>query len=154
MKMVSIMSQVKINKKSVIFISLIIGLIAIVSIIGFTLSANLDNDVEVEADSDLTYYLKVSYDGVDRYGVEAGDDFVAEVRSGYIYVTDKIPAGLIFNGFEGTSDGSIGAVSFKDGTACTGKVVDDSTGGEELNDYHGLHYDDETRTVSFKLVVI
>ena len=145
------MSQVKINKKSVIFISLIIGLIAIVSIIGFTLSANLDNDVEVEADSDLTYYLKVSYDGVDRYGVEAGDDFVAEVRSGYIYVTDKIPAGLIFNGFEGTSDGSIGAVSFKDGSACTGKVVDDSTGGEELNDYHGLHYDDETRTVSFKV---
>ncbi len=148
------MAKLKINLKSrkFKFIGLVLVLIIAISILGLTLTAPLEDDVEVMPDSDLTYYLQVSYDGVDKYGVEAGDDYTAEVRSGYIYVNDRIPDGLTFKNFITAEDGSVGAVSFKDGTACTGKVVDDSDNdGADPTNYHGLHYDSTTKTVSFKV---
>ena len=113
------MAKLKINLKSrkFKFIGLVLVLIVAISILGLTLTAPLEDDVEVMPDSDLTYYLQVSYDGVDKYGIEAGDDYTAEVRSGYIYVNDRIPDGLTFKNFITAEDGSVGAVSFKDGTA-------------------------------------
>ena len=51
-------------------------------IIKLSFSAELLNDTEVEPDTPLTYYLDVSYDGVDRLGVESSDTVVAAIRSG------------------------------------------------------------------------
>lgn len=120
----------------------------------------LDNDVQVEPDSELTYYLKVKYDGVDKEGVQSNDATMAKINSGRIKVTDKIPDGLTFKSFVTSDNGSIGAVSRADSTvSCSGRVIDDTQ--EALNDtgvwntdnseytYHGLHYDANSRTVSF-----
>lgn len=137
----------KIKNKKLIFILFL--LLITISVIQLTLMVNLENDVEVKPQTSLTYYLDVSYDGVDKFGVESNSTTVSQVKSGYIYVEDKIPEGLIFNGFVATEDGSIGAVKQSDGSTCLGKVVDDTDGTESLNSYHGLHYDEETRTVSF-----
>lgn len=125
------------------------GILILFIVIGFSIAAILDNDVEVKAKSELIYYLNVNYDGVDKSGNVSGEKATAEVRSDIIHVEDKLPEGLIFNGFVTTDDGSIGAVSRSDGTICTGKVIDDTDGTETLNSYHGLHYDEKTRTVSF-----
>ena len=148
------------NKK--ILIPIIVFVLAIVAFIGLSYSEILDDDVEVEPNSYLTYYLDVTYDGVDRNGVESSDSVTADVNSGYINVSDKIPDGLVFQGFVTTSDGSIGAVERSDeNVSCLGKVVDDteeatvdsgtwnSTNTEYY--YHGLHYDATTRTVNFKV---
>lgn len=143
------MQQNKI-KKSEIFILLLL-LVFLMSIIELTIMANLENDVEVKPQTDLTYYLDISYDGVDKFGIESNSTTVSQVKSGYIYVEDKIPEGLIFNGFITTEDGSIGAVKKSDGSTCLGKVVDDTDGTETLNSYHGLHYDESTKTVSFTI---
>ena len=72
-------------------------------------AAVLADDVRVEENSPLTYYLKVKYDGVDRQGVNSSDSATAEMYSDTIVVTDKIPDGLIFQNFVTTSSGSIGA---------------------------------------------
>ena len=119
-----------------------------------------ENDVRVDVDSELTYYLNVKEDGVDAHGIESSDSQMADIRGGRINVTDKLPDGLIFQGFVTTSDGTFGAVSRSDSSIqCSGKVVDDTN--EEALDtgtwnnthteyyYHGLHYNDTTRTVSF-----
>ena len=54
------------------------------------------NDDEIQPEKGVAYYLEVSYDGVDKNGVESSDSSLADVRSGYIYVEDKIPDGLEF----------------------------------------------------------
>lgn len=101
----------------------------------------LDNDVKVQPNTTLTYYLDIIYDGKDKELIMSSDTLRADVRSDYIYVTDKIPDGLEFVEFVGTSSGTIGAVSRDDSaTTCSGYVVDG---------YDGLQYDDNTRTVSF-----
>ena len=118
----------------------------------------LDNDVEVEENSELTYYLDVSYDGVDKNGIESSDTTVSEMFSGYMYVEDKIPEGLTFESFIASEDGTIGAVKRSDDSVCPGYVVDDTK--EEVIDsttcdnngdcyYHGLHYTKSDNTVRF-----
>lgn len=114
------------NKFQIVLILLII--ILITSIVGFSLSDKLDNDVEVEFDSELIYYLDVTYDGVDKYGIQSKDNIISNVTSDYIYVEDKIPEGLIFNGFVTTNDNSFGAVSRDDSNnICSGSVIDDNS---------------------------
>ncbi len=129
--------------------------------VGSSFATLLDNDVEVKENSPLTYYLNVSYDGVDKAGIESDNKTVADVRSGTIYVQDRIPDGLIFDGFVTTEDGSIGAVQRGTTKSCPGKVVDDTN--EDVLDngvwnedhteytYHGLHYSEKTRTVTFEV---
>lgn len=137
----------------------ILGIISI-GIIGHAIAETLDNDVQVEPDSELTYYLKVKYDSVDKEGTQSNDATMAKVNSGRIKVTDKIPDGLTFKSFVASDNGSIGAVSRSDSAiSCPGHVVDDTQ--EEATDtgvwndgnteytYHGLHYDASNRTVSF-----
>ena len=150
------------KKKKMLWITiiLIIALILLIVFVSKGFSALLENDVEVKANSELTYYLNVSYDGVDKNGTKSNSTTVAEINSDTIYVEDKIPDGLTFKGFVTTSDGSIGAVKRSDGSVCLGKVVDD-TNEESVNTgtwitnteyvYHGLHYNENTRTVSFKV---
>lgn len=106
-------------------------------------SVPLDNDVRIDEESDLTYYLNISYDGKDEYVTSSSNTAKAEVFSDYIYIEDKLPDGLVFKGFTSTADGTIGAVERNDPTkACSGYVVDGS---------NGLTYDEATRTVSFKV---
>ena len=104
--------------------------------------AKLQNSVQVWEGEELTYYINVYYDGKDVYGVASGDEVTANVTSDIITVEDRLPDGLTFEGFVTTESGEIGAVSRKDGSACLGYVID----GE-----NGLNYNEETRTVSFKV---
>ena len=83
------------------------------------------------------------YDGKDKNLVMSSDDAVADIRSDYIYVEDKLPDGLTFVGFVESENGSIGAVRRNDSsTACGGYVVDG---------VDGLVYNESTRVVSFKI---
>lgn len=139
---------------------LVIGFIFVI-FINHSFAVPLENDVEVSPNSQLTYYLNISYDGVDRDGNKSSDSSVLEIKSGYLYVEDKLPDGLIFDGFVTTEDGSIGAVERGSGAACTGKVIDDTN--EDVVDtgvwnedkteytYHGLHYNASNRTVNFTI---
>ena len=143
-----------------VFAVLILG--ALLSCLAFKSFADIidANDVRVDVDADLTYYLNVKEDGIDATGIESSDAQIANVLGGRVNVTDKIPEGLIFQGFVTTSDGTIGAVSRADNSIqCPGKVIDD-TNEESVNTgtwnndhteyyYHGLHYNANTRTVSF-----
>ena len=126
-------------------------IVALVSICLFILICSLstsyavilEDGIRVEENSDLTYYLDISYDGKDKNIIMSSDTAIAEVKSDYIYIEDRIPDGLIFKGFVNTSNGSIGAVERGDSSrSCLGSVV----GG-----YDGLKYDDNTRIVSFKI---
>lgn len=148
------------NAKSVI-IALAVICILLTLFVSKSFAALLENDVEVQANSELTYYLNVSYDGVDRNGVASSDSTVSEINSGYLYVEDKLPEGLTFKGFVTTEDGSFGAVKRSDGSICLGKVIDDTNEASTTEGawnaanteytYHGLHYNANTRTVTFAI---
>ena len=156
----SIMQKIRKNRIGfmMITLSLLCALLAFL-IMRKSFAVVLDNDVEVAENSELTYYLNVSYDGVDKNGVSSTTTTVSDINSGYLYVEDKLPEGLIFSGFVTTEDGSIGAVKRGSADSCPGSVVDDtkeeSTDTGVWNDdyteytYHGLHYDATTRTVRF-----
>ena len=149
------------KRKNIRVVFTLILLLVVFVFIGKTLSELLEDDARITPNTSLTYYLDVSYDGVDRNGVQSGNSSVSEIRSGVMYVEDKLPDGLIFNGFVTTSDGSIGAVRRSDNTLCTGKVIDDTheasndqgtwNNGNTEYTYHGLHYHADTRTVSFQV---
>ncbi len=132
----------KVKKSLVISLAILIVSIIVVSV-GISFSQLLDNDVQVAENSDLTYYLDVIYDGKDSNVITSSDSATADVNSDYIYVEDKIPEGLTFKEFVSSSDGTIGAVKRgENGGSCPGYVV----GGVD-----GLEYNEETRTVSFKV---
>ena len=146
------------------FLLVSLFIVTAISVIAANIFADIvtDNDVEVRLNSRLTYYLTVQEDGIDVDGVESSDTQMANLTSGRISVTDRIPDGLIFQGFVTTSNGKIGASSRADSSiACSGVVVDDTNesivdAGTWNNDhtayhYHGLHYDVASRTVSFKV---
>ena len=130
--------------------ALVLSLLIVICIAGFTLSELLGDDVRVKPQSELTYYLDISYDGIDKDKNVSSDSQTANVSSGIINVEDKLPEGLTFKEFVTTGDGSIGAVYRNNkNLSCPGKVVDD--GVVDSYNYHGLHYDDATRTVSFQV---
>ena len=155
-----ISTEKKIKIELIIF-ALILLSIFVILIMVKSFATPLNNDVEVKKNSELTYYLNVSYDGVDRNGVESNTTTVSEMKSGTMFIEDKIPEGLEFTGFVTTTDGSIGAVKRSDETTCPGKVIDDTheastTEGVWNNahteyTYHGLHYNATNRTVTFQV---
>ena len=149
-------------KKKKIFIIGCLSLILLVGlIVHYTIADILENDVELETDSELIYYLNVKYDGIDVFGHASSDATLSEVNSSTIYVEDKLPEGLTFTGFVTTQNGSIGAVQRDNNEiSCLGVVIDDTNeegnSGQWINNnqefiYHGLHYNASTRTVSFKV---
>ena len=81
----------RIRKNIRIFAVLILG--AILSCIVFKSFAEIINDVRVDVDSNLTYYLNVKEDGIDATGIESSDAQIANVLGGRVNVTDKIPEG-------------------------------------------------------------
>lgn len=120
---------------------------------------DLANDSRVQPESELTYYIDVTYDGKDESGatIEAGDENSSRIASKDIKVADKIPDGMEFVGIVPVNGESIGAA-----TNCSGKVVKDSeniggkTGEENKYDatssefvYRGVHYTASDRTVRF-----
>ena len=111
------------------FLLVSLFVVTAISVIAANIFADIvtDNDVEVRLNSRLTYYLTVQEDGIDVDGVESSDTQIANLTSGRISVTDRIPDGLIFQGFVTTSNGKIGASSRADSSiACSGVVVDDT----------------------------
>ena len=161
--MKKIVEKIKKINKSYLGLALILLVLLVVFIANMSFADLLDNDVEVAPNSELTYYLNVNYDGVDRNGdvSDSGEGVkTIEVSSGEMIIEDKIPDGLTFTGFVTTDNGTIGAANRSDNTQCLGKVVDDTN--EATNEgvwnadeteytYHGLHYDAASRTVSFKV---
>ena len=129
------------KKRHLLIGIVIIGVIFLVYYIGSSL-ALIENDSRVVPNSKLTYYIDVIYDGKDSEVVTSSDSALAKVNSDYIYVEDKLPEGLTFNKFITADDGTVGAVKRSDGSSCSGYVVGDSD---------GLEYDDDTRTISFKV---
>lgn len=129
--------------------------------ISYTLANRLNNDVLLDTNTELIYYLNIKYDGVDINGNASSNISVSEINSDIIYVEDKLPEGINFTGFVSTSNGSIGAIERNNNNiSCLGSVIDDTneTGnsGMWINNnqeyiYHGLHYNAETRIVSFKV---
>ena len=150
--------KLKVNKRLLnICFLLIILLLGLILVITFSLEDRNDW-IHVAENSDLTYYLKISYNGKDKYGTlsstaEGGASTTARLYGDVIFVEDKIPDGLEFTGFEETENGTFGAVD-SENKICTGYVIDD-TGNYEDNDneltYHGLHYNKNNRTVTFKI---
>ena len=131
------------KKRLLIGSGLLIVIVAVVAVIAsFSFAEPLENHVKVEEDSELTYYIDVSYDGRDSTATTSSDSATAEVYSDYIYVEDKLPEGLTFVDFVQTEDGTIGATKRSDGTFCAGYVEDG---------VNGLSYDPDTRTVSFRV---
>lgn len=135
------------NKKKLIIGLLILAIIAVTIVTAIiaspSLAAPLENDVRIEENSELIYYIDVIYDGKDVEATTSSDNATARVYSDYIYVEDKIPDGLIFKGFVSSADGdTIGAVKRSDGTYCAGYVE---------NGMSGLEYNELTHTVSFKV---
>ena len=137
---------------------LTIGIVCAIISYRHSQAEQIANGIRVEEDSELDYYLDVKYDGIDRNGTQSSDSQKVEVRSGIMSVTDKLPDGLIFQGFVETSNGAIVAHSAGNSTGgCAGAVIDDTgdvTGwnaGETEYVWHGLHYEKATDTVSFKV---
>lgn len=125
------------------FISILLVII-VFYIFNASFSSFIDNGERVVQGSDLTYYLDVYYDGKDSEATVSSDTALAKVYSDLILVEDKIPDGLTFKEFVGSSGGGeIGAVSRNDSSiSCPGYVV----GGTD-----GLVYNATNHTVSFKV---
>lgn len=131
------------RKKITIGLMMMAIVLVIVAVVASpSLASPIENDVKVEEDSELTYYIDINYDGKDAEAITSSDSATASVYSDYIYVEDKIPDGLTFKGFVTTSDGTIGAVRRSDGMSCAGYVE---------NGVNGLIYNELTRTVSFRV---
>ena len=151
-------------KKSVLFIGL--GLIVLTAFIllQFTRMELMENvtELQVDFDSELSYTLTVTYDGVDRNGDKSsallntdGKPRIVKIDSGYIYVEDVLPEGLEFVkfNFEGNDNVVIGASKQDDTVSgtCKGYVENDSKGSTDPKSNHGLHYDEASRKVTFKI---
>ena len=122
------------NAKYLVLLVVLMATILITNNVLTSRAESLSDGTRVEEDSSLLYYLDVFFDGKDVNNTNSLSD--------YIYVEDKIPSGLIFEGFVGTHDGTIGAVDADDNTPCLGYVVDGVA---------GLSYDPSTRKVTFKV---
>ena len=136
-------SKIKRKKQKILLVS-ILSFITLLAFMAFRYGKAdpIENDTKLAEGSDLKYYLNIIYDGKDSAAVTSSDTATAEVYSDYIYVEDTLPYGLTFKNFIGTSNGSIGAVKRSDGTVCSGFVVDGT---------NGLHYDENTRKITFKV---
>ncbi len=140
------------SKRQIIAVIISLIVIDIFLTLGFANSHIVDDGVELEPDTDLIYYIKVTYDGKDKNSVNSIDSTLSNVYSGNIYVEDILPNDLTFKEFQITDNGTIGALEQGTNKGCLGYVVDDSdirpSSGSFINT-KGLHYDTLTRKVSF-----
>lgn len=116
-------------------------------------AAVLANNSEVATSSEVTYYLTVRNDGVDRLGIESSEDTRADVLSNSINVSDKIPQGMTFKRFLEIPEQNFSAVD-NTNSACPGTVLQTSASNGWSDDnssyyYKGLQYTKSTNTVTF-----
>lgn len=129
------------NKKTIYFSTVIISILG--AFLANTFAVPVENNTRVVENTDLIYYIDVLYDGKSANSVSSSNsESTCEIRSDVIFVEDKLPEGLIFKEFVNTADGTIGAVNQRDGSGCSGYVV---------GNYDGLNYNEENRTVSYKV---
>ncbi len=131
--------KTKISKR-LIFICLINFFLIFSVILSLSFSQYINESKKLIQNSPITYFLKVSYEGINKYGVNSETSRI-DIYSDYIEVTDRLPDGLRFDGFVESEDGTIGARN-DEGEMCLGNVI---------NGDNGLHYDEKTRTISFKV---
>lgn len=129
------------QKKTLIGFILLLVVGVLIVITTRTLSL-LSNDTRVEENSELIYYIDVTYDGIDQESNVSSDSNQLKIYSGLIDVYDKIPEGLEFERFLGVRGSSINAEPRSGSYYCSGNVIDG---------YNGLYYDDNTRTISFQV---
>lgn len=122
------------------------------------------NNTSVSENSSLDYYLTI-HATINGYYMKNSNNvylFEPKLIDDYIYVEDKLPDGLEFLGFSPSKDGTIGAVNDTSvDDVCAGYVIDDTNDPSTLTGrwnaghteytYHGLHYNAETRIVSFRI---
>ncbi len=127
------------NKKLLISFVLLLFIGSLIFFTTKTLSF-LANDTKVEENSELIYYIDVTYDGIDANSVVSNENQTAHIYSNDIHVYDKLPEGLEFVRFIRPANDYFQAESYNSGYSCDGYVI---------NGYNGLTYDANTRTVSF-----
>ena len=147
--------KIRVRKPVLIILFLVVSL-SIFAFLQFTRMEGFDDSVvefekPLEPGSELTYYLDVTYDGVDREGIESSNETLSKIYSDYIYVEDKLPDGLTFKEFEVASFMTGAKPQGDIDKVCNGYVYDDSKDSTDPKNYKGLHYDEETRMVSFRI---
>lgn len=121
---------------------------------------------KIRENKPIFYTITVTYDGKDSIGKQSSGGNLLNLKSDTIYVKDKLPEGLIFQGFVANS-GVIEAVKQGGDAPCSGYVVDDlkkqdseyepnikNISGKNVyegNEYKGLSYNNVTNTVEFKI---
>lgn len=128
------------------YVKFYLFLIIIVTIIAPVISFSLDGDdnPKLSEKSEFIYYLTITYDGKNEQIIASSDTTMIDMFSDVIYIEDELPYGLEFKGFEVSDNGTVGAVSRDDSkSVCGGYIEGDET---------GLHYDEETRKISFKII--
>ena len=135
---------------------LVFGVVGIASVLAASRASQAEqiaDGIRVNENSDLDYYLHIGYDGIDRNGTHSDSETRVEVRSSVMKVIDKIPDGVVFQGFVETDNGIIAAYP----NGCSGLVIDDTgdTTGWNADEteyvWHGLHYDKASETVSLRV---
>ena len=79
---------------------------------------------KIRENKPIFYTITVTYDGKDSIGKQSSGGNLLNLKSDTIYVKDKLPEGLIFQGFVANS-GVIEAVRQGCDEPCCGYVVDD-----------------------------
>lgn len=121
---------------------------------------------KIRENKPIFYNITVTYDGKDSIGKQSSGGNLLNLKSDIIYVKDKLPEGLVFQGFVANS-GVIEAVKQGGDEPCCGYVVDDlkkqdseyetnikNISGKNVyegNEYKGLSYNNVTNTVEFKI---
>lgn len=142
------------KKQKLVFKIFVFLLFVFIGTLSYTFSevTSLKNGDRVAEGSEVTYYLTVKYDGIDRKGVDsttiAKDEELPDVSSGVINITDNLPAGLTFVDFIAPASGdNIGSVRQDDATkVCLGGVS-----YTDLKNTNSASIVNSTGKISFKI---
>ena len=150
------------NSNFIILVSFsLITMIAFI-LLQFTKMESISGEsLRIDFDNELSYTITVTYDGIDKNGDKSqalensdGKSKIIKIESGTIYIEDILPEGLIFQSFNFDENDNvvIGAVPQNNSDmVCNGYVENDSIGSSNPKNNHGLHYDEVTRKITFKI---
>ena len=143
------------KKKTILMSSIVCAtgiFIFIVAFFATSFAVPVEDIVKLGENTEQTYNIQVTYDGIDAYGVTSSNTTKANVKSNYIEVEDCLPNGLEFVGVN-VQD----AVERDDlETKCSGELVTlyDSNGWyEDGNTYYssGVKYEKDKRKISYTI---
>lgn len=151
------------NQKNILFAICLFFIAIIASVVLFNRSyaQPATQHVEIDEGAELMYNITIEYDGRDRNGRMSSENARADVKSDIISVEDQLPNGMTFQGFKTTTNGKITATVRNGVLTCSGSVIDDTNeesfeyGEWNSNNteytYHGLHYNANTKKVTFRV---